>query len=92
MTGQRRTRQTAVVAIPSRDGDPLAQLLAADARAAEAGRRLRALQARAFAGTGYDPAAFDAAVLAYRTTQGEARVARMAWVRWHQRGQRMRIA
>jgi hypothetical protein len=78
--------------MPQRDSDPLAQLLAADARAAEAGRRLRALQARAFAGAGYDAAAFDAAVLAYRTTQSEAKLARMAWVRWHQRSQGTRAA
>ena len=88
MVEPRRPWQAALVVLPSPARDPLTTLLAADAYAAEAGRRLRALQARALAGTGYDPAAYDAAVLAYRTQQRRATEARLAWVRRHQRDRR----
>ena len=71
--------------MPRRDRDPLTRLLAADAQAAEAGRQLRALQRRALVGDGYAAAAYDAAVLAYRSAQCEATAARAAWVRWRER-------
>ena len=85
MAGQPHTRAAPVVRLPQRDGDPLARLLAADAQAAEAGRRLRALQRCALAGDGYDAAAYDVAVLAYRSAQREATAARAAWAQCRER-------
>jgi hypothetical protein len=79
----RRTRQepttTATVG-----RSPTDRLVAADERAARAARRVRTLQARAWAGASYDPDDFDAAIVAQRQAQAEAAAARAAWVRWRQ--------
>jgi hypothetical protein len=71
-------------------GNVTERLMAADAQAARAARRLRALQARALAGARYDPDEFDTAILAHRRAQSEAATARRVWVRnrqGHQTGQ-----
>ena len=86
MAGPRRTRRGAVGRLPPADSDPLGRMLAADEGAIWAGRTLRAFPYRALFGAGYDPAAYDAAVLAYRAAQAGARAARLTWVRWRERG------
>jgi hypothetical protein len=72
-------RQTAVES--TSDGKATERLMAADAQAARAARRLRELQAWALGGARYDPDEFDTAILAHRRAQTEAAAARMAWVR-----------